>query len=116
MAVVNITGALAGNQFEPSIAVNILNPNIMCVVAVDTSTGPTLTGFYRSIDGGTTWSTTVLPQPAGYSGAEAPTIDYTFPSTFIVTVHVFNGINDGTIVSYTSFDDGATCDRLSLYN
>lgn len=68
MAVVNITGALAGNQFEPSIAVNILNPNIMCVVAVDTSTGPTLTGFYRSIDGGTTWSTTVLPQPAGYSG------------------------------------------------
>ncbi len=37
MAVVNITGALAGHQFEPSIAVNILNPNIMCVVAVDTN-------------------------------------------------------------------------------
>lgn len=106
MVVVNITGALAGNQFEPSIAVNTLNPSIMCVVAVDTSTGPTLTGLYRSIDGGSTWSTTVLPNPPGYSGAEAPTIDYTFPSTFIVTVHVFNGINDGTIVSYTSFDDG----------
>lgn len=108
MAVVNITGALAGSQFEPSIAVNTLNPNIMCVVAVDTSTGPTLTGFYRSIDGGNTWSTTVLPQPAGYAGAEAPTIDYTFPNTFIVTVHLFNGINDGTIASYTSFDDGLT--------
>ncbi|MEY8745526.1 hypothetical protein AB9M62_40440 [Bacillales bacterium AN1005] len=40
MVVVNITGALAGNQFEPSIAVNTLNPSIMCVVAVDTSTGP----------------------------------------------------------------------------
>ncbi|UOK60824.1 exo-alpha-sialidase [Paenibacillus sp. OVF10] len=108
MVVVNITGALAGSQFEPSIAVNTLNPNIMCVVAVDTSTGPTLTGFYRSINGGSTWTTTVLPQPAGYAGAEAPTIDYTFPNTFIVTVHLFNGINDGTIASYTSFDDGLT--------
>ncbi|MGN7412809.1 exo-alpha-sialidase [Paenibacillus sp. SAF-068] len=108
MVVVNITGALAGSQFEPSIAVNTLNPNIMCVVAVDTSSGPTLTGFYRSINGGNTWSTTLLPQPAGYAGAEAPTIDYTFPNTFIVTVHLFNGINDGTIASYTSFDDGAT--------
>ena len=92
MAVVNITGALGGNQFEPSIAVNTLNPDILCVVAVDTSTGATLTGFYRSIDGGNTWSTTVLPQPAGYASSEAPTIDYTFPST----------------LSYTSFDDGAT--------
>lgn len=108
MAVVNITGALPGNQFEPSIAVNELLPNIMCVVAVDTSTGPTLIGFYRSIDGGQTWSTTTLQQPAGYAGAEAPTIDYTFPSTFIVTVHIFNGDNDGTIISYTSLDDGAT--------
>ena len=53
-------------------------------------------------------TTTLLPQPAGYSGAEAPTIDYTFPSTFIVTVHVFNGDNDGTIISYRSLDDGLT--------
>jgi len=108
MPVVNITGALGGSQFEPSIAVNVLLPNIMCVVAVDTSAGPTRTGFYRSIDGGQTWTTAILPQPAGYEGAEAPTIDYTFPSTFIVTVHVFNGENDGTIISYTSLDDGVT--------
>ncbi|UPK41508.1 sialidase family protein [Paenibacillus pabuli] len=108
MAVVNITGALAGNQFEPSIAVNELLPNIMCVVAVDTSTGPTLIGLYRSEDGGQTWSTTTLAQPAGYAGAEAPTIDYTFPNTFVVTVHIFNGDNDGTIISYTSMDDGLT--------
>lgn len=64
MPIVNITGALGGSQFEPSIAVNELLPNIMCVVAVDTSTGPTRTGFYRSIDGGQTWSTTTLPQPS----------------------------------------------------
>ncbi len=68
--------------------------------------GMQLTGFYRSINGGSTWTATVLPQPAGYAGAEAPTIDYAFPNTFIVTVHLFNGINDGTIASYTSFDDG----------
>lgn len=108
MPVVNITAGLGGTQFEPSIAVNTLNPNVLCVVAVDTSSGPTRTGFYRSIDGGLTWTTEILPQPAGYSGAEAPTIDYTFPQTFIVTVHVFNDLNDGTIVSYTSFDDGET--------
>lgn len=80
----------------------------MCVVAVDTSSGPTRIGFYRSEDGGQTWTTSLLPQPAGYSGAEAPTIDYKFPSTFIVTVHVFNGENDGTIISYRSLDDGLT--------
>lgn len=108
LPVVNITGALGGNQFEPSIASNELLPNIMCAVAVDTSTGPTLIGVYRSTDSGQTWSTTTMQQPAGYAGAEAPTIDYTFPSTFIVTVHIFNGDNDGTIISYTSLDDGVT--------
>jgi len=108
VAVVNITGALGGNQFEPSIAVNELLPNMMCVVAVDTSTGPTRIGLYRSTNGGQTWSTTILQQPAGYSGAEAPTIDYTFPNTFIATAHVFNGDNDGTIISYTSLDNGLT--------
>lgn len=108
MAVVNITGALGGSQFEPSIAVNTLNTNIMCVVAVDTSSGPTSIGFYRSLNAGNTWSTLILPLPAGFAGAEAPTIDYTFPSTFIVTAHVFNGDLDGTIVSYTSVDNGTT--------
>lgn len=110
MANVNITAALPGNHIEPSIAVSTLNPNIMCVVAVEDSTGTALTGFYRSIDGGATWSTSVLPQAPGYMSAEAPTIDYTFPDTFIVAVHYFNEFMDGTIATYTSFDNGVTFD------
>ncbi|WP_233182258.1 hypothetical protein [Paenibacillus sonchi] len=31
--------------------------------------------------------------------AEAPTIDYTFPDTFIVAVHYFNEFMDGTIAT-----------------
>ncbi|WP_150274319.1 sialidase family protein [Paenibacillus tepidiphilus] len=108
MVNVNVTAALPGNHIEPSIVVSLLNPNIMCVVAVDDSTGTALTGFYRSVDGGQTWSNTILPQAPGFMSAEAPTIDYTFPSTFIVAVHFFNEFNDGTIATYTSFDDGAT--------
>jgi hypothetical protein len=105
---VNVTAGLPGNHIEPSIAVSTLQPNIMCAVAVDDSTGTALTGFYRSIDGGMTWSTTILPQAPGYMSAEAPTIDYTFPDTFIVAVHFFNEFNDGTIATYTSFDNGLT--------
>lgn len=108
MANVNITLALPGNHIEPSIAVNTLLPNILCVVAVDSSTGTALTGFYRSTDSGQTWSNQILANPSGYMSAEAPTIDYTFPNTFIIAVHLFNGFNDGTIATYTSFDDGLT--------
>lgn len=108
MVNVNVTAGLPGNHIEPSIAVNTLSPNILCAVAVDDSTGTALTGFYRSIDGGQTWSATILPQAPGYMSAEAPTIDYTFPNTFIVAVHFFNEFHDGTIATYTSFDNGAT--------
>ncbi|WP_052092007.1 exo-alpha-sialidase [Paenibacillus sp. FSL H7-0357] len=108
MVNVNITAGLPGNHIEPSIAVNTLSPNILCAVAVDDSTGTALTGFYRSIDGGQTWSATILPQAPGYMSAEAPTIDYTFPNTFIVAVHFFNDFDDGTIATYTSFDNGVT--------
>ncbi|KHL95827.1 hypothetical protein QW71_10800 [Paenibacillus sp. IHB B 3415] len=108
MANVNVTAGLPGNHIEPSIAVNELDPNIMCAVAVDSSTGTALTGFYRSIDGGATWSATILPQAPGFMSAEAPTIDYTFPNTFIIAVHFFNEFNDGTIATYTTFDNGLT--------
>ncbi|MEW9700281.1 exo-alpha-sialidase [Paenibacillus sp. SI8] len=108
MANVNITGSIPGAHFEPSVAVSVLNPNIINVVATDTTTGQTQIGIYRSIDGGVTFSTSVLPLPVGWAGAEAPTIDYTFPNIFIVAMHAFNGIQDGSIFVYRSTDDGAT--------
>ncbi|KAF6580605.1 exo-alpha-sialidase, partial [Paenibacillus sp. EKM208P] len=39
-------------KFEPSVAVNLLNPNIVVAVAVDFSSGPPLIGLYRSLDAG----------------------------------------------------------------
>ncbi|UQZ36847.1 exo-alpha-sialidase [Paenibacillus sp. PK3_47] len=96
-------------KFEPGIAVNLLLPSIMIAVAVDTSVGGVPnTGVYRSLDGGANWTTTILPLPPGFTGAEAPMVAYGFPNTFVVTAHVFPGASDGTTVIYTSTDNGAT--------
>ncbi|ANE45505.1 hypothetical protein SY83_03300 [Paenibacillus swuensis] len=105
---VNITANLPGAHQEPSIAVNQLNPKIMAVVATDTGTGVARTGLYRSTDGGLTWITGLLPLPAGFGGAEAASIDYTFPNRFIVIVHAFNNFADGSIFVYVSDDNGVT--------
>ncbi|WP_308637789.1 sialidase family protein [Paenibacillus silvisoli] len=95
-------------KFEPSVAVNLLIPGIMCSVAVDFTTGVPLIGLYRSLDGGFSWANTLLPLPPGYTGAEAPVVAYGFPNIFIVTAHVFPGEESGTCVVYRSFDNGAT--------
>ncbi|SFI37993.1 hypothetical protein SAMN02799624_00702 [Paenibacillus sp. UNC496MF] len=96
------------NKFEPSVAVNLLVPGIMVSVAVDETTGVPLIGAYRSLDGGFSWSNSLLPLPAGYTGAEAPYVSYGFPNVFVVTAHVFPGPSSGTAVAYTSTDNGAT--------
>lgn len=95
-------------KFEPFVAINMLDPNIMVAVAVDTRTGVPLIGLYRSIDGGANWSNTLLNLPAGFTGAEAPAVAYQFPSTFIVSAHVFPGASSGTTVVYISADNGIT--------
>jgi hypothetical protein len=38
MNVVNITASLPGAHFETSVAVSVLNPNIINVIATDTTT------------------------------------------------------------------------------
>jgi hypothetical protein len=96
-------------QFEPTIAVNWLNPSVMVVVAVDFRAGPPNIGLYKSIDAGATWSTTLLPLPTGFAGIESPHIDYIFPNSFVVAAHAFdsNGLS-GTIVTYTSNDNASS--------
>lgn len=93
---------------EPSVAVNLLIPGIMVAVSVDTTSGVPMTGLYRSLDGGSSWTNSTLPLPAGYAGAEAPTVTYAFPNTFVVAAHVFPGPSDGTSVVYVSTDNGET--------
>ncbi|MET3209370.1 UNVERIFIED_CONTAM: hypothetical protein ABIC26_002314 [Paenibacillus sp. PvR008] len=96
-------------QFEPTIAVNWLNPSVMVAVAVDLSAGPPNIGLYKSIDAGATWSTTLLPLPTGFAGIEAPHIDYFFPNSFVVAAHAFDSDSlSGTIVSYTSNDNASS--------
>lgn len=96
-------------QFEPTIAVNWLNPSVMVVVAVDLRSGPPNIGLYKSIDAGATWTTTLLPLPTGFAGIEAPHIDYIFPNTFVVLAHAFDADGlSGSIVSYTSVDNASS--------
>lgn len=96
-------------QFEPTIAVNWLNPSVMVAVAVDLSAGPPNIGLYKSIDAGATWSTTLLPLPTGFAGIEAPHIDYFFPNSFVVAAHAFDSDGlSGTIVSYASNDNATS--------
>jgi hypothetical protein len=99
----------SNTQFEPTIAVNWLNPSVMVVVAVDFRAGPPNIGLYKSIDAGATWSTTLLPLPTGFAGIESPHIDYIFPNSFVVAAHAFdsNGLS-GTIVTYTSNDNASS--------
>ncbi|ADM69040.1 hypothetical protein GMA19_01201 [Paenibacillus polymyxa E681] len=97
------------SQFEPSIAVNWLNPSVMVVVAVDLRTGPAAIGLYRSIDAGATWSTTILPTPAGFASIESPHVDYIFPNSFVVAAHAFDSDGlSGTVVAYTSIDNASS--------
>ncbi|NRD78501.1 exo-alpha-sialidase [Bacillus sp. BRMEA1] len=97
------------SQFEPSIAVNWLNPSVMVVVAVDLRTGSPNIGLYKSIDAGATWSTRLLPLPAGFVAIESPHIDYVFPNSFVVVAHAFDADGlSGSIVTYTSNNNAST--------
>lgn len=98
----------ASSQFEPSIAVNWLNPSIMVVVAVDYRTGSPNIGVYRSINAGVTWITTLLPLPTGFTGIESPHIDYIFPSSFVIAAHAFDDTGSGSVVTYTSTDNASS--------
>ncbi|UUZ84292.1 hypothetical protein LJK88_11600 [Paenibacillus sp. P26] len=97
------------SQFEPSIAVNWLNPSVMVVAATDFRTGSPNIGVYKSIDAGATWSTMLLPLPPGFVGIESPHIDYIFPNSFVVTGHAFDTNSlSGSVVTYTSNDNATT--------
>ncbi|TYP70119.1 sialidase family protein [Paenibacillus methanolicus] len=95
-------------KFEPAVAVNLLSPNVMIAVAVDTTDGTPQTGLYRSLDGGANWSKQILPILPPFTGAEAPFVAYAFPTTFYVTAHAFPGAQSGTCIVYTSTDNGTT--------
>lgn len=94
-------------KFEPGLAVNLLSPNAMVATSVYYQGSVPLIGAYLSLDGGSTWVVTVLPLPAGYSGAESPYVAYGFPTSFFIVAHAFtaDGLNGATVV-YRSFDNG----------
>ena len=94
-------------KFEPGLAVNLLSPNIMVATSVFVQGTTPMTGAYVSFDGGATWSVSVLPLPAGFTGAEAQYVAYGFPTNFFISAHAFtaDGLN-GTTVVYRSFDNG----------
>src|SRR3989441_5738394 len=60
-------------QVEPTIAVDPHNPSVVVAGAQDyrllSTAGHRWHGYYRSVDGGQTWSVMLLP---GYPGANSP--------------------------------------------
>ncbi|MFP3511451.1 sialidase family protein [Peribacillus sp. SIMBA_075] len=104
-------------QFEPTIAVNWLNPSVMVVVAVEFMAGLPNVGLYKSIDAGATWSTRLLPLPTGFAAMEAPHIDYIFPNSFVIVVHAFDtdGLS-GSAVTYTSTDNASSFEPPVIVN
>ncbi|SDW04346.1 sialidase family protein [Paenibacillus sp. CF384] len=103
-------------KYEPSIAVNLLIPGIILATATDHTDGESpKVGLYRSLNGGDTWTTSLLPLPPGiFTGAECASVAYKFPSTFIVSAHVFPGHQFGSTYVYISNDNGTTFSKPIL--
>ncbi|WP_068774000.1 sialidase family protein [Paenibacillus sp. FJAT-26967] len=101
---------------EPSLAVNLLDANIMIATATDFSLGPPLTGVYRSQDAGVNWTNSFLPLPPGFTGAEAAFAAYGFPNLFLIVAHVFPGDSSGTIAAYRSTDNGLSFSAPIIVN
>ncbi|GKS13806.1 hypothetical protein YDYSY3_48060 [Paenibacillus chitinolyticus] len=101
---------------EPSLAVNLLDANIMIATATDFTLGPPLTGVYRSQDAGVNWTNSFLPLPPGFTGAEAAFAAYGFPNLFLIVAHVFPGNSSGTIAAYRSTDNGLSFSAPIIVN
>ncbi|WP_217558318.1 sialidase family protein [Paenibacillus sp. GbtcB18] len=101
---------------EPSLAVNLLDANIMIATATDFTLGPPLTGVYRSQDAGVNWTNSFLPLPPGFTGAEAAFAAYGFPNLFLIVAHVFPGNSSGTIAVYRSTDNGLSFSAPIIVN
>ncbi|OPH61207.1 hypothetical protein BC351_14765 [Paenibacillus ferrarius] len=107
---------------EPSIAVNLLNPQNIIVAFINSSNGSdSRIVVSLSQDGGISFTSTVLPYPSGYNGAGDPIVDYIYPNTFLVVSHVFNtsasfDAKDESIAVYRSVNGGSSFSAPILVN
>ncbi|NMD71758.1 exo-alpha-sialidase [Bacillus sp. DNRA2] len=108
-------------QDEPSVAVNLQNPNTIIATANDFRLGPSRTGLYRSTDKGKTWTNTILPLPAGFTEGADGVVNYGGDNFFLVSGVVFNrdaagnGIDTTTVV-YRSTNNGQTFSAPIIVN
>ncbi|WP_430477007.1 sialidase family protein [Bacillus cereus] len=109
------------SQNEPSVAVNLSNPNTIVATGNDFRLGDTRTGLYRSTDKGKTWTNNILPIPAGFTAAADAVVNWGGDNFFLVSGLVFNrnvageGV-DGTIVVYRSTNNGQTFSTPIIVN
>jgi len=108
-------------QNEPSVAINLSNPNTLIETANDYRLGPSRTGVYRSTDRGRTWTNNILPLPAGFTEGGDGIANWGGQNFFLVSGIVFNrnaagqGV-DISVVVYRSTDNGNTFSAPIIVN
>lgn len=109
------------SQNEPSIAVNLLNPDTLIATANDYRLGPSRFGLYRSTNQGKSWTNNILPLPAGLTNGGDGIVNWGGQNFFLVSGLTFNRnatgqAIDGTIVVYRSTDNGVTFSNPIIVN
>lgn len=102
---VRTSGLQSVPRSESDVRINYFDPQKI-LIASNNITGGGQQGQYRSLDGGVTWSQTVLPFAPGDTSHSDPTVDWTTDRAWSSTL----GITGGTLRlrNYVSADNGAT--------
>ncbi|MFF2089583.1 sialidase family protein [Paenibacillus sp. NPDC058174] len=107
-----------GPQQEPSIALNSLDQSTIVVTTNDLRSGNNMTTIYRSINGGGSYTQTLLSPPAGFAASGDGVAAFGYPNIFLVAATALNvnPVRDSSIIVYRSTDNGATFSTPVIVN
>lgn len=107
---VNIQVTPSGPQQEPSISLNTFDQSTILVTTNDLRSGNNMTTVYRSINGGASYTQTLLAPPSGFAASGDGIASFGYPNIFLVAATALNvnPVVDSSIILYRSTDNGAT--------
>ncbi|MGE5675568.1 MAG: hypothetical protein ACM3XM_17100 [Mycobacterium leprae] len=93
-------------QNEPSIGIDLLDPEIMVAAANDYRTGAlSHIGIYRSTDGGLHWINAIPPLPPEHVSSGDPVVVFGYPRLCLVGGAAYGSVGEaggGSIIVYRS--------------